>query len=539
MCGILLTNALIKDLESVIRVLKKRGPDCTNHVKSHGFNLIHTLLSMTGKGLTKQPLVYENGTIMVLFNGEIYNYKSFGDLQSDGEAIYLSYKKYGDNFVKNLYGEFALTLIDMNKNLLYFSTDIFSTKPLWYCFENKQIGICSYASCLRKLNLKNIKQVEANQTYKVNLSDLKIIKKSTVYDFDLRQHKNNYNDVIKAFENAIKMRTSDVKHKIFMGLSSGYDSGAISCALNHLNISYTAYSIIGNENVNIINQRHNLIKNAKKIQLSRPAFLNAQKYLKENCEEYLLRIDNGDKESYIFNQMKLEEEKRKPKPNKNTVDTLTINGRNILKLLKYRLSGQYLTDDNGSIGVSHICSLAKQNNELIYLSGSGADEILSDYGFNGVKHYAHSTIGGKFPPDLKTVFPWKNFFSNTQRAYLMKEEYVTGAYGIEGRYPFLDKNFVQEFLWLIPELKNKYYKAPIYHYLKMKNYPFDLNNKKGFGCGFNSSKENFSCNDKQYKPNYVGSSSNPELIVDDHRNKAIELYNRQKPVNFDSLLKSI
>ena len=38
--------------------------------------------------------------------------------------------------------------------------------------------------------------------------------------------------------------------------------------------------------------------------------------------------------------------------------------------------------------------------------------------------------------------------------YIAKEEYVAGAFGIETRYPFLDVQVVQEFLWLLPELKN-------------------------------------------------------------------------------------
>jgi hypothetical protein len=128
--------------------------------------------------------------------------------------------------------------------------------------------------------------------------------------------------------------------------------------------------------------------------------------------------------------------------------------------------------------------LAKAQDQKIYLSGSGADEIFSDYGFNGVKFYNHSTIGGHFPDDLSTVFPWKNFFRNTQRAYLMKEEHVAGAYGIEGRYPFLDKQVVQEFLWLSADLKNSEYKSPLAFYLKTNNFPFEENQKTGFGCGF-------------------------------------------------------
>ena len=130
--------------------------------------------------------------------------------------------------------------------------------------------------------------------------------------------------------------------------------------------------------------------------------------------------------------------------------------------------------------------MARPKNQLIYLTGSGADEIFSDYGWKGIKHYRHSTIGGLFPDDLSKVFPWRNFFGNTQKAYLRKEEYIAGTYGIEGRYPFLDKDVVQEFLWLSAELKNINYKAPIHNYLLLNNYPFDLNKKVGFNCGLSS-----------------------------------------------------
>ena len=168
----------------------------------------------------------------------------------------------------------------------------------------------------------------------------------------------------------------------------------------------------------------------------------------------------------------VEQEREGIRVNKN----LETNISEIHKLIDFRKIKQVLTDDNGSIGSGHICSLAKNNEELIYLSGSGADEIFSDYGYKGIKHYGHSTIGGKFPDDLSLVFPWKNFFGNTQRAYLMKEEYVTGSYGVEGRYPFLDLDVVQEFLWLSAGLKNNYYKAPLHNDLTINNFPFKENN---------------------------------------------------------------
>jgi len=63
---------------------------------------------------------------------------------------------------------------------------------------------------------------------------------------------------------------------------------------------------------------------------------------------------------------------------------------------------------------------------------------------------------------------------------LNKEEYVAGSYGIETRYPFLDTQLVQEFLWLSSDLKNRQYKAPLTEYLERNSYPFQKGNKTGF-----------------------------------------------------------
>ena len=127
-----------------------------------------------------------------------------------------------------------------------------------------------------------------------------------------------------------------------------------------------------------------------------------------------------------------------------------------------------------------ICDMANEEGLKVNLSGSGADEITSDYGHNGKKYFAHSNFGGKFPNDLSTIFPWNSFYESSQSSYIAKEEYAGGSYGIETRYPFLDKAVVQEFLWLKPELKNSVYKAPINNYLRSEEYPFELNKKRGF-----------------------------------------------------------
>jgi asparagine synthetase B (glutamine-hydrolysing) len=139
-----------------------------------------------------------------------------------------------------------------------------------------------------------------------------------------------------------------------------------------------------------------------------------------------------------------------------------------------------LIDDGGSNGLSIVCRQASSEGIKIYLSGSGADEIFSDYGFGGNKIFHHSNFGGLYPKDLSTIFPWNSFYGSTMESYLAKEEYVSGAYGLEGRYPFLDREVVQEFLWLSTDLKNSIYKNVLDNYLTMHNYPFQRGVKTGF-----------------------------------------------------------
>jgi len=540
MCGIIATSRGIENLPHIIEFLKHRGPDATNHIEVNGVNFVHTLLSMTGP-VTLQPFVSKDRTKVALFNGEIYNYKDFGDYGSDGECLLGLYDNYGTEMITHLDGEYAVIVIDFSKDLLIFSTDVFSIKPLWFAKDNGEFGLSSYESCLERLGFKNPIQIEANSTYIFKLSTLEKIERKNVYTFDLKQFKNTYDDWGKAFSNAIKKRTNNIKHGIFIGLSSGYDSGAIACELEKQKVNFAAYSIIGSEKEDTINARLERTADPRLIELKQEEFLGARERLKRNCEEYLMRIDNGEQDwlDDIINELEpLEKKLEYPlkilneelgwynekswfidcaevQRLRNYRDTLNARIPRLEKAIVYRKTGQVLTNDNGAIGMAYICNQGKSEGQLIYLSGSGADEIFSDYGFEGIKHFRHSTIGGKFPEDLETVFPWKNFYDNTQRAYLMKEEYVSGAHGIEGRYPFLDTQVVQEFLWLSPELKNSNYKSVLHDYLKENNYPFDEKQKVGFNCGFTSSEGEYKERISVHRT--VGEAEDESLIVNFER----------------------
>lgn len=528
MCGILLSSRQIEDLEHAIKYLKRRGPDSTSVLVKHDFTFVHTLLSITGQK-TLQPFHDPQKSILALYNGEIYNHQEFGNFQSDGECLIPAYLKHGAHFTKYLDGEFAVVLLDIEANKLIFSTDVFSTKPLWFARDGSDFALSSYESSLNSLGFERAIQVEANSSYELELSTLAFLTREDVYSFCLNQYKTSFDDWNLAFEASIQKRTANLRHGLFIGLSSGYDSGAIACALMNQKVRFSSYSIIGSEKEEIIRKRIELLGHGSILELSLQQFVDSRAYLKQYSEEYKLGIDNGESNLIDHLKSKLSNlsssnfqfipkiiqryDSNEDGMGIESKDEIMDQIEHLTKVAEYRKNSQLMTDDNGAIGLSVVLKNGVRDGNRIYLSGGGADEIFSDYGFKGVKHYPHSTIGGHFPNNLAEVFPWKNFFGNTQRAYLAKEEYVSGTFGVEGRYPFLDRMVVQEFLWLRPELKNKNYKSVIHQFLEKNQFPYDHEIKLGFNCGFSSNmgsvgpfseqgkyRELKSVNDRRLKP---------------------------------------
>lgn len=382
--------------------ISRRG-DFPYKVEQGGYIFQHFLLPITGER-TPQPFV-EDG-IACVYNGEIYNQKFE---KSDGECLIPLYKKYGNSFPRYLDGEFALALYDFKENKAIFATDPFGTKPIWV----NGMQCASYQSGVggEKLPANTI-LVKGKKTFKMK-----------VFDFDFEnQVEETYDHWIKAFKKAIKKRA---KNGCFLGLSSGYDSGAIACEMAKQGIDFKSFMIQGEENESILEQRKRRLSNV----------------------EYFTRSERYEEE--------IEWVKTKIEP------------------FIYKGGGQDLQTDSASWGLSKICRKAKSEGRNIYMSGQGADEIISDYAL----YPNQSTFKGKFPDRL---FVWDNFYEGCQYSYLGKEEYVAGSHAVETRYPFLDTELVQEFLNLSTKLKNKEYKAPIAEYLRREGYPFDEGKKIGF-----------------------------------------------------------
>lgn len=441
MCSFIVTNRKPKNLEAANHLNARRGPDATTIKESEGWTVVHNLLSITG-ARTEQPFVSQDGSRVCVFNGEIYNWRTIdAAASSDGHTLLPLYEELGPAFTKRLDGEFAIALLDHVKKLLILSTDAFATKPLWFAIEGEDVGVASYESALTGLGFKSPTKLSANTTLCIDLTTKQETSRHAVFDFDpAHQKKDTVDDFLKAFSESIRKRAFDTREKVFIGLSSGYDSGAIASELVTQHIPFHAYSIRGQEDQRVLEARHALLpKGTGEIfEAGYRDYQRARHELKDVCEPF--------------------------------VETLH----------KRRFASRNILEDAGAVGLGIICKRARAENYKIYLSGQGADEILSDYRMHGHGLTGHSSIDGKFPDDLAAQFPWHNFYDGAQKFYIAKEEHVAGAFGIEARYPFLDRTLVQEFLWLTPELKNKAYKYPLAALFEKRNYPYVPNVKVGF-----------------------------------------------------------
>jgi asparagine synthase (glutamine-hydrolysing) len=119
-----------------------RGPDEGSLHLEAGVGLGHRRLSIIDVATGQQPLFNEDGSVVVVFNGEIYNYQSLvPELQalghvfrtrSDTEVIVHAWEQWGERCVDRFRGMFALALWDRNRQTLFLARDRLGVKPLHY-----------------------------------------------------------------------------------------------------------------------------------------------------------------------------------------------------------------------------------------------------------------------------------------------------------------------------------------------------------------------------------------------------------------------
>src|SRR3954465_1166746 len=122
-------------------VMIHRGPDEAGLHCDRFAALAHRRLSIVDLGNGQQPMSNEDGTVWIVFNGEIYNHESIRRTlearghryrtRSDTESIVHAYEEWGDACVDQLRGMFAFAIWDAPKRRLLLARDRLGVKPLY------------------------------------------------------------------------------------------------------------------------------------------------------------------------------------------------------------------------------------------------------------------------------------------------------------------------------------------------------------------------------------------------------------------------
>lgn len=182
MCGICgtfnLNGAPIEPglVRKMARSLQHRGPDGEGFYLSGDIGLGHRRLSIIDLTNGAQPIENEDGSLQVIFNGEIYNYIElreellahghFFKTESDTEVIVHGYEEWGLECVRKFNGIFAFALWDSRRRKLFIARDHLGVKPLYYTllgdrflFASEIKALLQDQGCPREVDLRSLSQL--------------------------------------------------------------------------------------------------------------------------------------------------------------------------------------------------------------------------------------------------------------------------------------------------------------------------------------------------------------------------------------------
>lgn len=152
-CGVLELDSAVRVERSVLQAMNERihhrGPDDEGYFTSGNVGLAMRRLSIIDVATGRQPISNEDGSVTIVFNGEIYNYlelrsrlQSRGHqfaTHSDTETIVHLYEEYGADCVHHLRGMFAFALWDANERSLFLARDRLGIKPFYYAANGERL----------------------------------------------------------------------------------------------------------------------------------------------------------------------------------------------------------------------------------------------------------------------------------------------------------------------------------------------------------------------------------------------------------------
>jgi asparagine synthase (glutamine-hydrolysing) len=259
----------INVLKRMTDIVSHRGPDGEGFWTNSFVGFGHRRLAIIDLSpLGHQPMQTQDGTCVVTYNGEIYNFLNLRiELEakgyafrsrSDTEVLLYAYREWGDACVHRFNGMFAFAIWDASRNRLFLARDRYGIKPLYYRFES---GVLLFASEIKsilqhpdvavRVDLEalneyfafqnvftdrtlftGIKLLPAAHTLSLTLGDASSFRTERYWDYDFFEQtggdeREYVEELQRLFEQAVNRQlVSDVE--IGSYLSGGIDSGAVT-----------------------------------------------------------------------------------------------------------------------------------------------------------------------------------------------------------------------------------------------------------------------------------------------------------------------
>ena len=133
-------------LLNALNSIEHRGPDKLSGVIGKNFFFGSARLAIEAINYGNQPFFSKDKRFVLIFNGEIFNYKNLikkffkeRKIISEGDLLLNLFLKFDESFVDKIKGQFAISIYDTKKNILYLYRDRFGIRPLYYYRKNNRV----------------------------------------------------------------------------------------------------------------------------------------------------------------------------------------------------------------------------------------------------------------------------------------------------------------------------------------------------------------------------------------------------------------
>ena len=421
MCGIVCafdlkekTEVLRPQLLEMSKKIRHRGPDWSGIFSNEKAILAHERLAIVDPSSGKQPLVSEDKKLILAANGEIYNHRELRkqfegvynfQTASDCEVILALYKEKGETFLDELNGIFGFALYDVEKDTYFIARDHMGIIPLYIGWdENGTFYVASELKALEGICTK----IELFPPGHYVSSKDGIYKKWYTRDwmeFDaVKENESSIDKIHDALEAAVhRQLMSDVPYGVL--LSGGLDSSIISAITK----KYATKRIESDDTQAAWwPQLHSFSVGLE----GSPDLIAAQKV--------------ADHIGTIHHEIKF------------TIQE----GLDAIKDVIYNLETYDITTIRASTPMYLMARVIKSMGVKMVLSGEGADEL-----FGGYLYFHKAPNAEEFHKETVRKLDKLHMYD------CLRANKSLAAWGIEGRVPFLDKEFIDVAMQINPKDK--------------------------------------------------------------------------------------